>query len=148
MLLATKCKHTDRNVKAKGMCGSCYNKYLFEKASPEEQRIRLDRIKENWHRRYASKNSTEHALKQRNRALRHRYGLSQQEYQDMFKEQCGVCYLCKKPQSGNKPLFVDHCHTTGKTRKLLCARCNTFIGYIETTPHLLDDLKAYIDNKE
>lgn len=142
------CEHTTRPVKAKGLCGSCYNKNLFEKATPEQQQLRLDRIKENWSKRDASKNSEAHALKQRNRALKHRYGISEVEYQQMLLEQNNCCFLCKGKQRGLKPLFVDHNHSTGVTRKLLCSRCNTFVGYVETNKNLLPALELYLKEQD
>ena len=53
--------------------------------------------------------------------------------------QHGVCYICKR----EKPLNVDHCHRTGKVRKLLCAGCNTGLAILENLDHLAR-LQAYL----
>lgn len=65
------------------------------------------------------------------------YGITLQDYDKMEVEQDFLCYICKKPEAildkGGKirRLSVDHCHTTGKIRKLLCFRCNSNLGKYE-----------------
>jgi hypothetical protein len=40
----------------------------------------------------------------------------------MVRQQDRKCFVChKRPR---KPLFIDHCHKTGRVRALLCVRCN------------------------
>jgi len=51
----------------------------------------------------------------------------------LFREQGGVCAVCKKESDTdgkNSKLQVDHNHTTGQVRGLLCYRCNVAIGMI------------------
>jgi hypothetical protein len=65
----------------------------------------------------------------RRRKLRHRYGLTTEEYERKLEEQHGSCAICKE----TKPykLYVDHNHSNGQIRDLLCARCNTIAGALE-----------------
>lgn len=70
----------------------------------------------------------------RDRRFRKEYGIGFGQYQAMLLEQNGVCAVCEKPetkvQSGTiRLLSVDHDHTTGAVRGLLCANCNMAIGY-------------------
>jgi hypothetical protein len=44
-----------------------------------------------------------------------------------LKEDAGCCALCGKRDGLN----VDHCHTTGVVRGVLCGSCNLKIGWIE-----------------
>lgn len=64
----------------------------------------------------------------RRRMLRHRYGLTVDEYNTMYKQQDGKCAIC-----GCTPtrLYVDHDHESNKHRQLLCPGCNTMIGGLE-----------------
>ena len=50
------------------------------------------------------------------------YGLSVEDYNAMLARQGGACAICKQPPTA-RPLFVDHCHATGKVRGLLCHAC-------------------------
>lgn len=65
---------------------------------------------------------------------RKRYGITAIEYQALFDAQGGVCAICKKHENrihkGTKAnMCVDHDHATGKVRGLLCAKCNSGLGY-------------------
>lgn len=52
----------------------------------------------------------------------------------MLSIQGGVCAICKKPERHRsngpkvKRLAVDHDHTTGEVRGLLCNNCNRALG--------------------
>ena len=84
------------------------------------------------------------------RKLKERYGITREDYDDMFKNQNGVCAICLKPekaQQGNKSVWelaVDHCHKTGKVRGLLCNKCNRAIGYLDDNPLLTDRATKYL----
>lgn len=81
----------------------------------------------------------------KNRDLMRRHGISVETYEDMFKQQGGVCAIC-----GHKPdkrsLAVDHDHDSGKIRALLCNRCNLCLGYLQDDSHLIRDLASYLDS--
>lgn len=75
--------------------------------------------------------------KSREISLKEKYNLSVQEYEDMLVHQFGVCAICKRQETHTyksrgktlrKRLAVDHCHTTGKVRGLLCHACNSALG--------------------
>lgn len=66
-------------------------------------------------------------------SLKSRYGITLDDYNDMFDKQKGKCDICKTHQMKlNRKLCVDHCHTTGKVRGLLCNRCNSMLGGLES----------------
>jgi len=74
-------------------------------------------------------------------ARRRRYGLEPADYDRLLRAQGGGCLLCgAKP---HYPLYVDHHHDSGRVRGLLCARCNTAVGYLETTTW--EDILRYRD---
>ncbi len=66
-----------------------------------------------------------------------KYGLKPGEYQDLNLKQNGLCGICKLAPKANRKLHVDHDHTTGLVRGLLCPRCNVVLGFVESEPHLL-----------
>lgn len=60
------------------------------------------------------------------------YGISLSDYNLLFEKQKGCCAICNKHQTEIKRrLFVDHSHTTGEVRGLLCFGCNTNLGWLE-----------------
>lgn len=64
--------------------------------------------------------------------VKRRYGLSQEEYNNLYNFQRGCCQICKKHQQDLKrTLHIDHNHRTGKVRGLLCEDCNIAIGLFE-----------------
>ena len=74
----------------------------------------------------------------REKNLLRRRNITLKDYSIMFGKQKGLCAICKTNHNGNRSFAVDHDHTTGKKRGLLCTACNTSIGFIE----------KYIKNKE
>ena len=79
------------------------------------------------------------------------YGITIEEYDRMFEEQGGVCFVCKQPEShigsGNgRPLSIDHDHETGKVRHHLCSTCNTAFGMIQEDPDRLRALLEYAEH--
>lgn len=79
--------------------------------------------------------------KQKNKRLYETYGITIEDWEKMFKEQNGVCWICQTlPKSGI--LCVDHLHKKGYkkleskekkqyVRALICFQCNTAFGRIE-----------------
>ena len=66
----------------------------------------------------------------------------------MLNDQGGSCFICNA-ERGDKTrdkLFVDHCHTSGEVRGLLCGRCNTAIGMLEDDPSLVTKALNYLIN--
>ena len=69
------------------------------------------------------------------------YGITVDDYYKMLESQgngCGIC-KAKEPGGGTKFFAVDHCHTTGKVRGLLCTKCNRGLGlFNDSTDKLLN----------
>lgn len=50
-------------------------------------------------------------------------------YNTTLENQKGGCAICgKTPEQLGYRLYIDHCHSTGKLRGLLCNNCNTGLG--------------------
>ena len=83
--------------------------------------------------------------------LKHKYGLSIEQYDRMFLEQNGVCAICGNPPAPTgKPqqtrLHVDHDHQTGQIRGLLCRACNHGIGSLRDSTAILQSAISYLEN--
>ena len=62
------------------------------------------------------------------------YGLPAGGYAELYKQQGGKCAICQRATGATKRLAVDHDHSTGKVRGLLCSVCNQFLGYLRDDP--------------
>ena len=69
------------------------------------------------------------------RHLRNTYGISLADYGRLLEEQGNGCAVCRKtPKENGKRLAVDHNHSTGEVRGLLCSQCNKGIGNLGDSP--------------
>lgn len=62
-----------------------------------------------------------------------KYGISVERYEEMWREQGGRCKICGDNIESHSPerhkvACIDHCHTTGAVRGLLCWHCNVGLG--------------------
>ena len=76
------------------------------------------------------------------------YGITPEEYNQMYEQQNRECFICgsthSKRSSKERPLLIDHCHTTGKVRGLLCHPCNAAIGLLQDDPTRFDKAAQYL----
>jgi hypothetical protein len=72
------------------------------------------------------------------------YPLTGDEYEALWLEQGGLCGLCERPNVAGRALAIDHDHTTGVVRGLLCNRCNMALGQLRDDPDLLERAAAYV----
>lgn len=72
------------------------------------------------------------------------YGITQVDYDRMLEKQAGLCAICHGPPVGKPFLLVDHCHTTGKVRGLLCQSCNVGMGHFRDDPGRLEAAAMYL----
>lgn len=75
------------------------------------------------------------------------YGIDNSAFDEMLASQGGGCAICGKTPDedyGNKRLNIDHCHSTGTVRELLCGACNRGLGCFNDNPELLDAARQYL----
>ncbi len=79
--------------------------------------------------------------------LAHKYGLEIEDVSAMVKAQDGLCGICSgnldfsKNAHQRQRANIDHCHTTGKIRGLLCNHCNVKLGTVESPGFLVKALE-------
>jgi hypothetical protein len=80
----------------------------------------------------------------KNSSLKKKYGITIEQYEEMYEDQDGLCMVCLRP---NTIMGVDHNHRTGKVRALLCYQCNWGIGMagesIQVLQSMIDYLRHY-----
>lgn len=80
-----------------------------------------------------------------------RYGVTVGDIEALAEKQghrCAVCDTHKDdiPHASFKhnPLVIDHCHSTGKVRGLLCPTCNIMLGHAKDNVRLLSRAITYL----
>jgi hypothetical protein len=81
----------------------------------------------------------------RERARLAQYGLDFNDYARMLEAQQHVCAICSERCKTGRQLAVDHCHTTGVTRGLLCSVCNLIVGRREHGRLKAENLTLAVD---
>lgn len=89
--------------------------------------------------RYNSKRKAQMRKNEFNRKLR-KYNLTHEEFQQMLLDQDHRCKICGQQTI----LVIDHCHTTGVVRGMLCRNCNTGLGMFEDCVETLRKAADYV----
>lgn len=108
-----------------------YNKRYYEK----NKAVCRERNKA-----WADKNETPEYTQRKN--LKNRYALSVDQYNTMLQQQNNKCAICKEIFSSK--ICVDHNHTTGKVRSLLCTPCNVGLGFFKENAETLTKAIEYL----
>lgn len=145
--------HPTRKMQARGMCKSCYDKWLKNTnpqyksnqvssttrwclANPDKWKI----IKER--RKLKETIDPEFKIQKRNARLKSVYGLEVGDFEQLLIGQDYSCALCFRKQ-GKIRLHVDHDHASGQVRGLLCHQCNWYLGTIDADPTIIDRITNY-----
>lgn len=120
------------------------NKRYYEKNKEEIKEYK--KIQQAQYKKDYYEKNREKMLKQTTVARRLRmFGVTEDEYNELFTKQSGKCAICGKHQSDlNHTLCVDHCHETGKIRGLLCHDCNVGIGRLKDSLKNLRNAIKYL----
>ena len=81
------------------------------------------------------------------------YGITADQYYEMLALQNNACKICgseynNNDRCGSGKLFIDHCHTTGKIRGLLCSKCNHGLGLFNDDTDRLQRAIEYLKQFE
>ena len=78
--------------------------------------------------------------------LRRTYGISLEDYEQMLDAQDARCAICSTTEPGGRHdgFVVDHDHSTGAVRSLLCSNCNAAIGLLCEDPAVLRSAIDYL----
>lgn len=76
--------------------------------------------------------------------LRTVYGLTPETYSRVLTEQNGLCAICRGPGRIQGRLSIDHCHSSGQFRGLLCGQCNSGLGFFKDSIGALESAIDYL----
>lgn len=105
------------------------------------QQSNRDRVNESQRKRRSDPEA-----KRRERAghLMRKYGMTIEQYDSMLADQGGGCFICGRPPREDISLHVDHDHSTGKVRGILCFCCNNALADFQEDPQLLIKAAGYV----
>lgn len=133
-------------------CKKCHKNICTEWSRNNKEKVDQSRYK--WRGKPGSREKEREASKRwqrehpqessriRLRAQVKLYGLTLEQYEQMEKQQNGCCAICQKVP--DRRLDIDHNHTTGKVRSLLCSNCNTSVGLLQEDSNLAMKLVEYL----
>jgi hypothetical protein len=81
------------------------------------------------------------AASRRRGKLRSKYGITPEDYAEMYVAQDGRCAVCG---AARDVLSIDHCHATGAVRGLLCRECNIALGLLKDDPAIIERAAEYL----
>lgn len=99
------------------------------------------------HRKKGKVRYTLHKSEHQDNRLKKKFGITLQEYTDLFKKQGERCAICKKDNKTNKMFPVDHCHKTNEVRGVLCEECNKALGLFYDNLQVLQNAIEYLKSK-
>lgn len=81
--------------------------------------------------------------RRKNKHYKNRYGITYQDKIDLYASQNGCCKICGDATALDK-IHLDHCHSTGEVRGLLCHGCNIGLGMFKDNTETLLSAIQYI----
>jgi hypothetical protein len=79
--------------------------------------------------------------------LRRKYSIDLHIYEKLLLYQDNKCKICgveSNPDSRARYFVVDHDHTTGDIRGLLCTKCNALLGLAMDREDILEKARQYL----
>lgn len=95
---------------------------------------------------YRNKNLKAADLHKHKSNLKVSFGIDVAAYENQYIKQLGACAICSGQNLSGKRLAVDHDHTSGKIRGLLCTTCNTGLGQFKDSIDLLERAATYLSS--
>lgn len=121
-------KRPERPWATKSWCKSCHN---ADNANRQRHHRAVDPAAE--------------TARLRRKDLKSRFGVTLEWFDSLLASQGGRCAICGTDTPGGRGAFhVDHCHTTGAVRRLLCHNCNVGLGHFRDDPVLLVSATHYL----
>ena len=104
-----------------------------------------------WKERVSKKAPKKTKQQRKHYWLKSRFNITYADYEVLYASQGGMCAICGKhieefatTSDLSSVACVDHNHTTGEVRGLLCNHCNTGIGLLQENPVILQSAINYL----
>lgn len=142
---------------SKQFCNKGHDTYVVGRYNSGTCKVCMSENGIRWRKENADRQRSNAAIWQEANKLRYKNGrivrnwkrrglvLTRTEYDRLFAEQQGRCAICKVDANTLiRALCVDHNHTTGKVRGLLCYKCNSGLGFFQDKTELVEKAIQYL----
>ncbi len=131
-------RKTNPRTNASYQCKECENKKNkeYQRKLRKEQPKKIEEYQKDFNRKNPKSS--------KDKSYKSKYGISLEQAVKMLEQQFGLCAnrACGKEiffytDKRNLVANIDHCHTTGKVRGILCTSCNLTLGLLENKNKVL-----------
>jgi hypothetical protein len=151
--------HNRNKGQHRNFCHDCEKEWISKyHKTPHGKQKRKEWVENNKEKILEYKKLYKHdALKQARLKVYHRtrwllvnFNMTVNDYMTMYEQQDGKCAICgTNEMNGKRKNFcIDHNHTTGKVRGLLCHNCNVSVGLMKESPELFNKAATYLRSFE
>jgi Recombination endonuclease VII len=114
------------------------------RSDPEKRRIDNERM-----RKWRADNPEKAKASARRSDLKRNYGIAPEDYDALLASQGSACAICstKEPGGNGGTFHVDHCHSGGNVRGLLCQRCNMALGLFKDDTAAIAKAVEYLNDR-
>lgn len=119
---------------------------IYAKLAARGEAVEFNRQKDHYYNKGGKqKKQEQYRQTKRTTILKNRYGITEADYDLIFKKQNGCCAICGVDYTNSsRNLDVDHCHETKIVRGLLCNNCNRGIGHLQDDPIIINKALDYL----
>lgn len=144
--------HPGKKHYSRGLCEACYMRE-FRRNRPEYRRYMSHYLREWWQRNkhkrgeYSKRRLSDPLCIERDKRtkwrseIKRKFGITPDEYYVLWCAQDSKCLIC---QVKTHRLLVDHNHSTGEIRGLLCSCCNSGLGFFKDDPEIITRAAEYL----
>jgi hypothetical protein len=136
-----------RKIQRKSRCKEC-ERLARQSATPEQRKKWNKKWRENMtpeqEEEWREKGRERFRITYHKTGKYRQYNLTKEEYEQMVRDQRGLCAICGDSSDQGTRLVIDHDHISGVVRSLLCIRCNVGIGSFKEDISRLEGAIAYL----
>src|SRR5574343_1034762 len=127
-----------------------------EKESPQVHQLKQPKCKECANMEVIRWREAQSPERLKDLYLKRTYGITYLEYVSFLEDQDYCCKICSRELNtkfgmealSSNTAVVDHCHTTGRVRGILCNECNRGLGYFKDNVNSLAKAISYLSEEE
>jgi len=132
-------ERSPKNLYKGGACVLCHREWrkkYYEKTSEQSKQYSSA-----YYKKSIEEDPDKVKLSRKRWKLAQKYGITIEDFFNLLESQDGKCPLCLEEL---KEPHVDHDHSTGKVRALLCGNCNRGLGMFKENTEVLKRVIEYL----